>query len=157
MTFLNLENALIEEISRILADIHTTSADGELITGVNGFKNKLPLIESDEESDSQFSPFFIVFTSGGKTEDDADWWHVDVSITFGVHDDTPEGGHEHILIMCQRVLDRFAAEPLLDRRYRAEQDMRFMMSDEDAQSYYYGGVGITFSVPKIGRRNPIHV
>ena len=76
---------------------------------------------------------------------------------FGVYDpDASNQGHRHVMTMCQRLLDRYAAEPLLAKRYRAEQDMEWAIQDEDTYPYYFGGVRIKFNIPKIGRREPVY-
>lgn len=58
--------------------------------------------------------------------------------------------------MIQDVVDRFVAEPLLNKKFRAEQDIEWAIQDEDTYPFYFGGVAISFNVPKIGRREPKH-
>lgn len=58
--------------------------------------------------------------------------------------------------MIQRLVNRFAAEPLLDHKYRAQQDMEWAVQDEETYPYFFGGVRIKFSVPKIGRGDPFY-
>ena len=157
MTALDLQEELAQEVSKILKDIVTVNAAGESISGVHVYKQNLPIILSDEEDDSKFLPYAIVRLSEGKTEDDDTPWVDTVDILFGVHDSNESNqGHQHIMVMCQRVIDRFAAEPLLASRYRAEQDMEWAIQDEDTYPYYFGGVRMKFNVPKIGRRDPFY-
>jgi hypothetical protein len=115
----------------------------------------LPIIASDDEDESQFFPYFIVKMSDGKSENDDEPWTVTTDILFGCHDNSRlANGHRHIMNMIERVADRFAAEPLLCNKYRAEQDMEWALQDEDTYPFFFGGVRIRFSVPKIGRRIP---
>ena len=93
--------------------------------------------------------------SEGKTEDDDSPWLVTADIILGVcENDKDVPGHEHIMVMIQRITDRFAAEPLLNNKFRAEQDMEWAVQDEDTYPFYFGGVEIKFRTPKIGRRGP---
>lgn len=157
MTALDLQEELAQEVSKILKDIVTVNAAGESVSGVHVYKQNLPIILSDEEDDSKFLPYAIVRLSEGKTEDDDTPWIDTVDIHFGVHDSRESNqGHQHIMVMCQRVIDRFAAEPLLAKKYRAGQDMEWALLDEDTYPYYFGGVRMKFNVPKIGRRDPFY-
>ena len=78
-------------------------------------------------------------------------------IHLGVYDaDLDNQGHQHVATMIQRIANRFAAEPLLDKKYRAQQDMEWALQDENTYPYFFGGIRIKFSVPKIGRSEPIY-
>ncbi len=155
MTALDFQQALANDVQHILKDIITVNAAGQRVSGVKVYKQQLPVIASDEEDESQFLPYAIVKLSDGKTEDDDEPWTVTADILFGVYDpDKSNQGHQHIMVMCQRVIDRYAADSLLAGRYRAEQDMEWALQDEDTYPYYFGGVRIKFNVPKIGRREP---
>ena len=55
------------------------------------------------------------------------------------------------MTMIQRITDRFAKEPLLNRKYRAQEKMSFALQDDDTYPFYFGGVEMRFSVPKMGR------
>ena len=78
-------------------------------------------------------------------------------IHIGICDHSKKNiGHRHIMNMIQDVVDRFAAEPLLNKKFRAEQDIEWAIQDEDTYPFYFGGVAISFNVPKIGRREPKH-
>ena len=155
MTPLVLYDDLIAEVEDILKDVVTKNTAGEDVVGVKGYKYRLPLITADDEDESQFFPYFIVRLSGGKTEDDDSPWLVTADILLGVcENDKDVPGHEHIMVMIQRITDRFVAEPLLNKKFRAEQDIEWAVQDEDTYPFYFGGVEIKFIVPKIGRRIP---
>lgn len=155
MTPLVLYDDLIAEVEDILKDVVTKNTAGEDVVGVKGYKYRLPLITADDEDESQFFPYFIVRLSGGKTEDDDSPWLVTADILLGVCEyDKDVPGHEHIMVMIQRITDRFVAEPLLNKKFRAEQDIEWAVQDEDTYPFYFGGVEIKFIVPKIGRRIP---
>lgn len=162
MTFFEMEDALIEELEQnVLNEISTTNADGDLVNGLTGYKNRLPVTQSFEGDATEFFPYFIVRTDSGKTKKDDDWWHVSVDIIIGIHDIELDGhGHEHVLIAIQRIVDRFVNDPQLHDshdpeglfRYRAEQDMEWASQEDDTYPFYFGAVAITFAVPKINRR-----
>ena len=148
---------LIKEEEHILKDVQTMSVDGKPLVGVKGYEQFLPIVAEDDEDASRYFPYFIVRTDGGVTQDDDDPWTVTVNIIFGCHDkELANNGHRHILTMIERTIDRFAAEPLMDGKYRAQQNMEWALQDEDTYPFFFGGVAIKFSVPKIGRREPAY-
>ncbi|KAI4444650.1 hypothetical protein FMM80_25285 [Schaedlerella arabinosiphila] len=157
MTILNFQEELAKDVEHILKDVVTTNAAGERIHGVTVYKQQLPVITSDEEDESKFFPYAIERLDEGKGVDDDSPWMVTADVLLGLHDAEPSNqGHQHILVMCQRLIDRYAAEPLLAKKYRAEQDMEWAVQDADTYPYFFGGVRIKFSVPKIGRREPVY-
>ena len=153
MTILDLQETLAKEVGRILKDVATENAAGEKVSGVTVHRQQLPIIVSDEEDASQFFPYAIVRLTEGACADDDSPWDVTADVILGVHDeDARNQGHEHIMVMCQRLIDRFAAKPLLNGKYWAHPNIEWAVQDADAYPYYFGGVRITFSVPRIGRR-----
>ena len=170
MTFKDLQDALIKEITELLSEVQSDNSDGENVVGVKGYAHRLPITQSDEDDPAQYFPYFIVRHNSGETEDDDDCWHVTMDVLLGVYEDglKPEledsdeeeeegititvGGHESILVMIQRIVDRFANDPGLDHVYRADQEIQWAVGDEDTYPYYFGAVSLTFSVPKIGRK-----
>ena len=157
MTFKNLQDDLIAEVEDILSEIQTKNTAGEKVVGVKGYAHQLPVLETDEEDVSQLMPYFIVRFEGGETKEDGDPWHIATQILFSVHDESKSNGHEHLLTIIQRVTDRFISEPLLNKMYRADQDIQFAIADDDTYPFYLGGISVKFSIPKIGRREPDYV
>lgn len=154
MTILNFQDDLMEEVGIILKGVGTKNASGESVDGVNLFRQNLPIVQSDDEDESKFFPYAIVKVYDGRTEDDDSPWIVTADIHLGVFDsDEDNQGHQHVAIMIQRLANRFAAEPLLAGKYRAQQDMEWALQDGETHPYFLGGIRIRFSVPKIGRKD----
>lgn len=169
MTFKNLQDDLITEVETLLKDVVTRNTDGEKVVGVKGYAHRLPITQSDEDDPAQYFPYFIVRFDNGRTRDDDDCWHVAVDIVLGIYDQGTDisdasgedeeakaklliSGHENILVMIQRIVDRFAWDPLFNKTYRADQDIQWAVGEDDTYPLYFGAVAITFSVPKIGRK-----
>ena len=152
MTFRDLQDDLIEEIEKITKDIITKNANDEQVSGLKGYAHALPIIKTDDEDPEHFFPYFIVRFDNGVTKDDDDCWHVATDIIIGIHEMDTYGGHEHVLTAIQRIVDRFAYEPQLNKKYRADQDIEWAVGEDDTYPYYFGAVAIKFSTPKIGRK-----
>lgn len=158
MTALDFQGELKKAVAKILKDVQTKTTAGVMVSGVNVYEQQLPIIVSDDEDESQFFPYAIVRLSDGQTPNDDTPWIVNADILIGVHDDDRSGaGYKHVMVMCQRIIDEFAAEPLLSRMYRADQNMEWALQDDDTYPFYFGGVRLKFFIPKIGRREPDYV
>lgn len=152
MTALHLQDALAEEVKETLKDIITEDEAGERVEGVNVFTQQLPAIRAHERDGARALPYAVVKLLDGRTVNE-DPWTVTVGVYLGVWDrDRENQGHRHVLVMIQRIVDRFVSEPLLDDRYWAQPEMEWALDVEDLRPEFYGCVCIKFSVPKIGRR-----
>lgn len=157
MTILDLQNELSKEIGRILKDVVTTDAFGKKVSGVTVYKQQLPLMTSSEDDASSFFPYAVVEVFYGVTESADEPWTVGTEIQVAVHDeDESNQGHGHIAVMCQRIIDRFCAEPLLAEKYYALPEIEWAIPDEDTYPYYFGFIRLSFRVPKIGRRMTVY-
>lgn len=157
MTFKNLQDDLITEVETLLKDVVTKDTDGNEVSGMKGYAHRLPITQSDEDDPAQYFPYFIVRFDNGRTRDDDDCWHVATDIILGIHSTETSNGHESILIAIQRIVDRFAWNPLLVKKYRADQDIQWAVGEDDTYPFFFGAVAITFSVPKIGRKEAEYV
>ena len=147
---------LMKEIEEITSEItyKLASAEGGTKNGVTAYRQQLPVITADEEDADQFFPYAIIRLEGGETQDDNDCWSVKTDILIGCYDDNQANdGHLDVLETIQRITDRFAKRPLLARKYYATQHIQWALQDEDTYPYYFGGVEITFNLPKIGRED----
>lgn len=148
----HLQEALMEDLKEILKDIITEDTSGGRVSGVNVFAQQLPVIRANEKEASKTLPYAVIKLLDGETEED-DPWTVTVGIYLGIRDtDRENQGHRHVMVMIERIVDRFVSNPLLDDRYWAQQDIEWALDSEDLYPNFYGGVCIKFSVPKIGRR-----
>ncbi len=117
-----------------------------------GYEQRLPEITDDEEDQSQFFPYFIVRIEEGNTPTDDEPWLVGTTVLFGICDyDKETNGHRTILEMITKITNRFLERPLLDSKFRANQNVSFALQDEDTYPFYFGAIDIKFYVPKIGR------
>ena len=152
MTAAHLQDALAEEIKGILKDIITEDEAGERVEGINVFTQQLPVVRAHERDGTRALPYAVVKLLDGRTVSEEPWT-VSVGIYLGVWDRGRENqGHRHVLVMIQRIIDRFVSEPLLDERYWAQPEMEWALDSEDLRPEFYGCVWIKFSVSKIGRR-----
>lgn len=152
MTAAHLQDALIEDVREILKDIITEGRSGERVEGVNVFAQQIPVFRANEGDASKTLPYAVVKLIDGRTVNEEPWTVI-AGIYLGIRDtDRENQGHRHVLVMIQRIIDRFVSEPLLAKKYWAQPEMEWALDTEDLYPNFYGAVCIKFSVPKIGRR-----
>ena len=154
MVALDFQAELVKEIETITSHIVYKTADGGTKTGVTAYNQQLPQVTEDEEDASAFFPYAIVRLVDGETQDDDDCWAVKTDILIGCYDESNDtNGHLDVLTTIQKICDRFAKKPLLASKYMANQHIQWGLQDEDTYPYFFGGVEITFFLPKIGRED----
>ena len=154
MVALDFQRELMKEIETITSEITYQTAAGQKKNGVTAYMQQLPQVTEDEEDASQFFPYAIIRMVDGDTQDDDDCWSVKTDILIGCYDEaTDANGHIDVMETIQRICDRFAKKPLLAQRYMANQHIQWALQDEDTYPYYFGGVEISFFLPKIGRED----
>ena len=156
----DLQDALVEEITELLSETSSTNAQGEAVTGVTGYKQFLPVLRNDDDTPDMFFPYFIVRIDGATTEDDNDLWNVRTDILIGIHDEGDNNqGHKVMLNAITRIVNRFSQEATLGKpghkAFRCQSKMEWALQDEDTWPCFFGGVSLTFSVPKPSRKDPI--
>lgn len=79
-SILLLQKTLLKEVVSLLAEMKFENSDGETVTGVTGYEQRLPQITEDDEDSSQFFPYAVVRATGWNTKDDTDPWHVTLDV-----------------------------------------------------------------------------
>ena len=156
MTALELQEDLANEVSEIVKDVQTKNWQGQLVSGVTTFRQKLPELVADEDNPSQFFHYAIIRLEDGETADDNDPWTVAMSVLFGIYDaDVNNTGYKSVMEMVQRTIDHFTATPLLNKKFRAKQEISWALQEADPNTYPYsfGAVEIKFEVPKMPRKD----
>ncbi len=145
---------LVTEIAEITEGLTYYKADGTTTSGLTCYEQQLPVVTEDEEDVSAFFPYAIVRLLDGETQDDNDCWLVKTNILIGCYnEDSTNQGHFDVLETIQRITDRFMKKPLLSKKYMCQQHIQYALQDEDTYPYYFGGIELSFYLPKIGRED----
>ena len=155
----DLQHALVAELTEVLKDIHSESAEGDRNTGFAGYEQFLPVLQNDDDDPDQFFPYFIVRLDNWKAVDEEDPWTVTVDILLGVHDEGPNNqGHKILINAIDRILYRFTTEATLGiagyKAFRCLPEITASLQDEDTYPYFFGGIELKFLAPKPERRTP---
>ena len=121
-------------------------------------ENDLPEEEADFQKAFPF-PWALVKLDRGAVTGIGEPQKVSAVIVFGIFDNREENqGHETILIMIERVMERFAKDSLLAGQITVtpidENHMfNWSLQDEDTYPYFYGALELSFLLPGFQRED----
>lgn len=139
MTPILLQKALQKEIEEITNDILLPTPKREM-RKLKTFAQRLPTRTRKDESESY--PYCVVQIISGDIKDTQ---IITTILRIGIFNSNDEAkGHEELLSIIQRILERFRKNPILDKKYICEAEQKWEVMDEDTHPYYYGGVLLKF-------------
>lgn len=162
-TPLFFQKALVEEIRRITEGmLFQNPAGGELLQ-LEVFAQSLPIpgrkqaadhdapyetidyVDAEPESAVFQCPWCIVKIEQGSIPEINGYQNVEVAIGFGIYNpDSDNKGHEELLNLIQKIYQRFACDPLLDRQYTCTGAFEWALQEEDTYPYFFGAIGTAF-------------
>ncbi len=166
-TEVDLQLTLCDEIKELLAQVHTTNANGDEVVGFSVYPQQLPQLAyppegfepqeggvSAADDEEQLVPYVQVVMESSETERAEDPWIVSFVIVVAVHDaDDANQGHRMVSLMLERIANRFIVRPLLGRYWMAQPHMRKELQVSDYPPFYYGTLQIMFTQPKQARED----
>lgn len=174
-TPLLFQKDLAREVERIAADmlfqVPPGRKKGDELASLRAYCQNLPIQRREEtdgdspggdsidyvdrEEEPVFKcPWSVIKIDGGKMEREDARQAVKVAVCFGIYNSSEENkGHEEILNLIQRVYERFAKEPLLERQYVCQGDFEWALQDEDTYPYFFGAISMTFTFSGFRREN----
>ena len=175
MALLDLQKELSKEIENILEDMMLKQPSSPELIPIKAYGQALPIPERltnaenysnedlpEEEADIQKAfpfPWALIKLDRGIVRGIGEPQIVYVVIVFGIFDDGKENqGHEAVLIMIERVMERFAKDPLLSGQIMAvpidnNHMFNWSMQDEDTYPYFYGALEMAFYTPGFQRED----
>lgn len=157
-TYIDLEERLAEEFESLFKGRTFMNSIGHSVK-LKSFVHSLPVKQGNDESlldEDLPEPYIVSEITGGKkaTEDDA---HIlTVAVVICVCDDnTARHGHQDILGIIHRIVERFGKDPVLAGRFVMRHPLDWSLSDEDTYPYYYGGLLMQFEVPAIEKEDEL--
>lgn len=156
MTPSDLQDALCEEIKKVLSDMIFTNPKGEEVemqTFAQALPHRLESLETpaeDEEytgeEDFQIGdpyPYTLVMIDTGKITEPI---MIKMVLVIGIYDnDSKNQGHKRILNIIQKINERFTKNPTLKGVFCMSSDsFDFALPDDDTYPYFFGAVNMTW-------------
>lgn len=162
-TPLFFQEALKKEIKLITKDMRFCQRDSRELVPLHVYGQSLPIPGRKEnegtgqefdtieyidegEEDAVFPfPWCLVKIDGGRVLQVNGRQEVQVAVCFGIFNDGLENqGHREVMNLIQKVYGRFAADPLLDKRYTCSGEFEWALQEEDTYPHFFGAIGMTF-------------
>lgn len=153
MTPLDLQDELVEEMSRILDGYTYKTPGGERIP-INVFSQNIPLNETDDEEDPV--PYMIVRLNSGEDDGTRDSFNtVSVVVIVGLWDDALDlQGHRDLMNIIQKVYQRFQATPYLRNKKAAYAgEFKWALQDDSYYPYNFGACHMKFNIAAVRRED----
>ncbi len=144
---------LASELENILSHMQLPNPLGER-KNINIFQLGLPVEKTEEESERKFPYVLIVPQEGNITGGRSEPQTVYIYLLIGVYDDnTDNQGKKHVLNIISDISGRFLKDPVLDGKYYADEEIKWVVDTEEEYPYHYGAVWMTFNIPTFRREN----
>ena len=152
MTPIMLQDELVEEMKRLLANYLYKSPAGERIP-INVYAQNIPVNESDEDDDP--IPYIIVRLNSGDDDGTRDSFNkVKLVIIIGIWDDSLDNqGHRDILNIIQKVYERFHTNPNLNNKAVYAGEFNWALQDDTYYPYSFGACSLNFNIAAIRRED----
>lgn len=157
-TFIDLEESLAAEFESLFAERTFMNSIGHSVR-LKSYVHSLPVKQGDDDvllDEHLPEPYIVSEIQGGKKASDDDGHTVTVYVVICVCDDnTARHGHQDILSIIQRIVERFGKNPVLGGRFVMKPALDWSLSGEDTYPYYYGGLLMQFEVPAIEKEDEL--
>lgn len=157
-TLVDLEQSLTAEFNSIFEGKTYYNSLGHAVP-LRAYTHSLPVKQGsdDEPTDADVpEPYIVSEIQNGKKDTEDDGHEVNVAVIICVCDDnTARHGHQDILAIIGRVLERFGKRPDLAGKFNLRHPLEWTLSDEDTYPYYYGGLLLHFEVPAIEKEDAL--
>jgi hypothetical protein len=156
MTAANLQDALVKELKQTLKDFRHLAPKQRGIQGedqrieYNVYAQDLP--EKLLAEKGAF-PYVIVRVQEGKFES-KETQEVTTLLLVGSYDSKLEPqGHRQVINIIMKIVERFRKNPLLEKYYMAEPDIRWNLQEEDTRPIFFGGIIIRWKIKAIEKED----
>lgn len=157
-TLADLEESLTAEFQRLFKGKTFTNSLGHRVP-LRAYTHSLPIRNGTDEAptDEDVPEPYIVSEIQRGTKPTEDEGHVvDVATIICTCDDnTARHGHQDVLYIIGKVLERFGKRPDLAGKYNLRHPLEWVLSDEDTYPYYYGGLLMHWEVPAIEKEDAL--
>ena len=175
MSILTLQRELCKEIREITSDLQMKQPGSTELTAPRVFGQDLPIPRKKDEDigygdtdipdeEDQYGigflfPWILVKLDLGNVSASNERQRISVILVIGVFDDDLEAnGHERIVIIVERIMERFAKDPLLGGQIVAvpvddDHMFRWSLQDENTHPQYFGALEMAFEMPGFERED----
>ena len=155
------QQALKKELEEITKDMLFQQPQSEELARLHVFGQSLPVpskkhteedmyetieyVDGEEEAAVFQCPWCLVKIDGGHITGVNEPQEIGIVICFGIYNkESDNQGHVEIVNLIQRVYERFATNPILDKKYVCQGEFEWQLQEEDTYPYFFGAIATKF-------------
>ena len=150
MTIREFQDDLKKELETLFENFKIIGTDGQP-ANLKVYKNDVLSANSEEQT----APYLIIRLDSGKHHEDNRIGTQDVKILILIcvfNDDENYVGSDDVLIIIQRIIERFAVDPKMEKYYRIG-EIDWTVGETETYAYFFGGVELSFAIPSYTRED----
>lgn len=163
MTAYALQKELGIEIEALLSNMVFKDVKGAH-ANIKSYLQSLPVKEQNvqtgdimpPEGETEVYPYCIIKLCSGCLKSAQSVHEVKTILRFGIFDDDMKcQGHQAILNIIQKIIERFTKDPVLNNRYRMNEEdgISWAFNEQDRYPYYFGTLEMTWNIACIKRED----
>lgn len=146
-----LQDFLVKELKNLFVGFKLKNAKDDN-SDINIYPQYLPAKKGQKDTDH--FPFVTVKVIEGEDPNETDANTCRIMLMVGVYDmDENYQGYKDVLNMLQRMYTHLMSDRIFDDRYAVEYPIKFTLTDEDYQPYFFGALDTTWTIGKITIRS----
>ncbi|MFT5872814.1 MAG: hypothetical protein ACI8WT_001751 [Clostridium sp.] len=142
-----LQDFLVKEFKKIFLGFKLKNVKNE-DSELNIYPQYLPAKKSQKDSDH--FPFVTVKIMEGEDPNEIDANTCRIMLMVGIYDINEDyQGYKDVLNILQKMYEHLMVNKLFDDRYEIEYPIKFTLTDEDYQPYFFGALDTSWIIGKV--------
>jgi hypothetical protein len=146
-----LQDFLVEELKHLFVGFKLKNAKNQ-DSDLNIYPQYLPAKKSQKDIDH--FPFITVKIMEGEDPSETDANTCRIMLMVGIYDINEDyQGYKDVLNILQNMHQHLTSNKVFDGRYEVEYPLKFTLTDEDYQPYFFGALDTTWTIGKVTIKN----
>jgi hypothetical protein len=146
-----LQDFLVKELKNLFESLNLKNAKGE-DSSLNIYPQYLPAKKGQKDSDH--FPFITVKIVDGEDPNETDANTCRIMLMVGVYDPSEDyQGYKDVLNLLQKMYQHLMNNKIFDKKYEVEYPIKFTLTDEDFQPYFFGALDTSWNIGKVTIKN----
>lgn len=142
-----LQDYLVKELKLLFTDFKLKNVRGE-DSNINIYPQYLPAKKGQKDSDH--FPFITVKIIEGEDSDVYEANTCRIMLMVGIYDTSEDyQGYKDVLNILQKMYEHLMRNKVFNNQYEIQYPIKFTLTDEDYQPYFFGALDTNWSIGKI--------
>lgn len=142
-----LQDFLVKELKDLFNNFKLKNAKNE-DSNLNIYPQYLPAKKGQKDVDH--FPFITVKITEGEDPNEGDANTCRIMLMVGIYDPSEDyQGYKDVLNILQRMYEHLMMNKVFDKKYEVEYPIKFTLTDEDFQPYFFGALDTNWNIGKV--------